>query len=134
MKMLRGSASATSSVSIKAICRGFGWLLCVTIAILTYVPPSFRPVTPAPHFLEHLAIFIMTGVAFGVGYPNRQLVYAIAFVIFAAVLEIGQIWDPGRHARFDDFAFNVLGAWLGLFVTFVWTGLIVARSGRRLIR
>jgi len=105
---------------MRGICRGIGWFLCLTIVILTFVPPSFRPVTNAPHVLEHLTIFLMTGVAFGMGYPNRQPVYAIVFVIFAAALEISQIWDPGRHARLADFVVNVFGVWLGLFLSLVW--------------
>jgi len=112
--------SALRRVSMHGVCRVIGWLLCLAIVILTFVPPSFRPVTSAPHVLEHLTIFLMTGVAFGVGYPNRQFVYAIVFAIFAAVLEIGQIWDPGRHARLRDFVVNVFGVWLGLFLTLIW--------------
>jgi VanZ family protein len=106
---------------MKGLCRGLGWLLCVAIVVLTYIPPSFRPVTIAPHFLEHLTIFSVTGVAFGVGYPYRRFVCAFAFIIFAAVLEIGQIWDPGRHARVSDFVVNAFGACLGLLLVLVWS-------------
>ena len=105
---------------MRRLCQWAGWLLSIAIVILTFVPLSFRPVKDVPHVLEHLTIFLATGVAFGVGYPNRQFVYAIAFITFAAVLEIGQIWDPGRHARFSDFVVKVLGACLGLFLGFIW--------------
>src|SRR5438034_2587423 len=32
---------------------------------------SWRPVTFLPHDIEHLAIFVMTGVALGLGYPGH---------------------------------------------------------------
>ena len=59
---------------MRVLCRAVSWLLCVIIVVLTFVPPSFRPVTGAPHDLEHLMIFLITGAAFGLGYPNRQFV------------------------------------------------------------
>jgi VanZ family protein len=121
MKIAGGPDSTSPKMSMQSVYRGIGWLLCVIIVILTFVPPSFRPVTHAPHVLEHLTIFLVTGLAFGMGYPNRRSVCVIAFVIFAAVLEIGQIWDPGRHARFRDFVANVLGTWLGLYLSFIWS-------------
>src|SRR5271170_5788186 len=120
MKMPRALDLARRT-ALMDVCRVIGWLLCVAIVILTFVPPNFRPVTNAPHVVEHITIFLITGVAFGVGYPNRHFVYAIVFVMFAAVSEVCQIFDPGRHARFRDFLVNVFGAWLGLFLTLIWS-------------
>ncbi len=77
---------------------------------------------PVPHILEHFTIFLMTGLAFGVGYPSHRVAYAIVSIAFAAGLEIGQIWDPGRHARFSDFVVNLLGLWLGLLLTIILSG------------
>ena len=48
-----------------------GWLCVVAIVVLSLVAPSLRPVTFLPHDLEHAAIFIITGLALGLGYPGR---------------------------------------------------------------
>src|SRR2546429_9712162 len=42
-----------------------------TITLLSLVPPQYRLVTAAAHNLEHLAIFLSVGIAFGAGYPDR---------------------------------------------------------------
>jgi VanZ family protein len=79
------------------------WLLFIAIVILSFVPVQLRPETPVPHKLEHLAIFFPTGVAFGYGYGRRPILLAAALVLFAAMLEIGQLFVEGRHARLSDF-------------------------------
>src|SRR5712692_1525909 len=90
------------------------WLLVLTILWLSLVPPSHRPVTDAPHYVEHIAIFLVTGSCMGIGYPYRYWFQAIAFVIFAGSIEIAQLWVPGRHARLNDFIMDGLAAVVGV--------------------
>jgi cytochrome c oxidase assembly factor CtaG len=47
------------------------WLLALAIIVLSLGSPSIRPITAAGHGLEHLLMFLATGVAFALGYPRR---------------------------------------------------------------
>jgi hypothetical protein len=88
---------------MQRIFQAVAWLLAGTIVVLSLGPPSVRPVTGAAHDLEHLLIFLATGVAFGFGYPHRFGLLTIALPTFAAAIEVAQNWAPGRHARIGDF-------------------------------
>jgi hypothetical protein len=54
---------------MQRIFQAAAWLLAATIVVLSLGPPSVRPVTGAAHDLEHLLIFLATGVAFGFAIP-----------------------------------------------------------------
>jgi VanZ family protein len=95
------------------------WLLALAIVILSLSPPSTRPVTGAGHNLEHLLIFLATGMAFALGYPRRFWLLPIALLAFAAAIEIAQVWVPGRHARLSDFLVDVTALYLGLLVSYL---------------
>ena len=91
-----------------------GWAFVIAIAALSLVAPSLRPVTALPHDLEHAAIFAITGFALGLGYPSRIQLQMTAMIAFAAVIELAQLYAPGRHARVIDFVVDALAACLGV--------------------
>ena len=93
--------------------QAIGWLCVLAIIVLSLVAPAWRPVTFLPHDLEHLAIFIMTGFALGLGYPGRTAQHMAMLVIFAAAIELAQFYVPGRHPRLIDFLVDALGACAG---------------------
>jgi len=97
------------------------WLLAAAIVVLSLVPPELRPILDAPHALEHFAIFSATGFAFGLGY-GRQYSVAIVLVFFAGVIEVAQLFVPGRHARLSDFIVDALAACIGSAVSYVLAG------------
>ena len=103
------------------------WLLVIEISLVSLVPPSLRPVTGAPHNFEHLAIFLLTGIAFAIGYPRRLFLQSIGLVIFAGLIEIAQLWVPGRHARLSDFIVDASAACIGVAITGVTERLVSAR-------
>jgi VanZ family protein len=107
-----------------SIARLTAWTALAAIVLLTFVPPALRPVSAVPHVLEHFAVFLLVGGAFASGYPRRQLAIAVAAVPMTAVLELLQLFAPGRHARLSDFIINALGACAGVAV--VW---LIARGG-----
>jgi VanZ family protein len=90
------------------------WFLLLAITAASFVPPEYRPVTDAPHDLEHFAIFWLTGTAFALGYPDWRYLHAGALVAFAGVIEIAQLWAPGRHARLSDFTIDAAAACIGI--------------------
>jgi VanZ family protein len=91
-----------------------GWACVIAIATLSLVAPSLRPVTALPHDLEHAAIFAITGFTLGLGYPNRAQLQMSAMIVFAAVIELAQLYAPGRHARVIDFVVDALAACAGV--------------------
>ena len=91
-----------------------GWLLVSAITILSLVPPQYRLMTAASHNLEHLAIFLFTGTAFGAGYQDRPWAVAVGLASFSGAIEIVQRWVPGRHARLIDFLVDTTAAFIGI--------------------
>src|SRR5437899_1008704 len=95
------------------------WTLIISIVVMTVVPPALRVVTSAPHVVEHAVIFLITGVAFGMGYKLRIGVVCVAAVVFCAVLEVVQLGVPGRPARVSDFLIDAVAACMGIAIA--WT-------------
>jgi VanZ family protein len=100
-----------------------GWLLASAITILSLVPPQYRLVTAASHNLEHLAIFLLAGIAFGAGYPDRPWTVAAGLTSFSGAIEIVQLWTPGRHARLIDFFVDATAALIGVCLVRVFVRL-----------
>jgi len=103
---------------MQRIFQAAAWLLAGTIVVLSLGPPSVRPVTGAAHALEHLLIFLATGMAFGLGYPRRVWLLTIALPTFAAAIEVAQNWVPGRHARMSDFLVDAAASCLGVGLSY----------------
>jgi hypothetical protein len=104
------------------------WLLALLIVGLSLGPPSTRPVTGGGHNLEHLAIFLATGGAFGLGYPRRLWLLPFALVVFSAAIEVAQLLVSGRHARFSDFLINAAALCLGFGTSYLLLKLDAAMS------
>jgi VanZ family protein len=96
------------------IARVAAWALAIAIVFFSLVPPDLRPVTGAGQFLEHFAIFMVTGLAFGVGYGPKYISLALALVVFSGVVEIAQLFAPGRHARLSDFIIDAVAVTAGV--------------------
>src|SRR3954469_22906642 len=94
--------------------RVVGWLLLAVIAFLSLSPPSYRPVTALGHNLEHFAVHLLLGVAFGFGYARRWLLLAMVLVGLMGTIEFAQLFVPGRHARLKDLLIDAGAACLGL--------------------
>jgi VanZ family protein len=101
-------------------------LLAGIIVALSLSPASVRPTTGTPHYLEHLLIFLATGMAFGFGYPHRFGLLTIALPTFAAAIEIAQTWVPGRHARMSDLLVDAAASCLGVGLSYAFLKLSAA--------
>jgi VanZ family protein len=114
--------SSASVPPMAVICKGFfqaaAWLLAATIVVLSLGPSTVRPATGAAHDLEHLLIFLATGMAFGLGYPARVWLLTIALPTFAAAIEVAQNWVPGRHARMSDFLVDAAASCFGVGLSY----------------
>lgn len=101
-------------MTARRLFQAIGWLGVVAIVVLSLVAPSLRPVTFLPHDLEHAAVFIITGLALGLGYPGRIVQHMMMLVIFAAAIELAQFYAPGRHPRLIDFVVDAASACTGV--------------------
>jgi VanZ family protein len=101
-------------MQISRIARAIGWILAVAIVVLSVVPRELRPVTPAPHHVEHFVTYLVTGFAFGLGYVRNHVFIGFLLVIFCALVELAQVLVPGRHARLSDFVVDALATCFGL--------------------
>ena len=116
-----GCGNARPFGVMQRIFQAAAWLLAGIIVVLSLGPASVRPTTGAPHDLEHLLIFLATGMAFGFGYPDRfRLPTIIAQPTFAAAIEMAQIWAPGRHARMSDFLVDAAASRLGIGLSYAF--------------
>jgi VanZ family protein len=94
--------------------RVVAWSLLLAAAALTVVPPLWRPVTGFGHDMEHVAMFLLLGGAFGLAYRRHTYPIGVALVLCAGGLELMQIPIPGRHARLSDFLVDALAACIGV--------------------
>ncbi len=92
------------------------WLLAAAVTFATLGPPRFRPHSDLGQDGEHALAFILVGLAFGLAYPRRRLLTAGVAVVLIGMLELLQLWMPGRHARLEDFIVDALAACAGIAV------------------
>ena len=109
-----GTREGTGTMSARRLFQIIGWFCVAAIVVLSLVAPSLRPVTMLPHNLEHAAVFIITGVALGLGYPGRIAHYIVMLIVFAGVVELAQFFAPGRHPRVIDFVVDAAAACAGV--------------------
>ena len=88
---------------------------CVALVVwLSWIPREWEVRTGLAGQIEHVIAYAGTGVllAFGFG-PARAWRIGALLVLLAGVLEVGQIWIPGRTAQVIDFPASSAGAVLG---------------------
>src|SRR5271168_5380018 len=96
--------------------RLFAWLLAAAVTFATLAPPQFRPHSNLGQDGEHALAFVLVGLAFGLAYPRHRLLTAAIAVVMIGVIELLQLWAPGRHARLEDFVVDALTACVGMAV------------------
>jgi VanZ family protein len=117
-------------MSMTFVLRIIAWLLTAAVTFATLGPPQYRPHSVFGQDGEHALAFVLVGLAFGVAYPRHRLLTAVVAVILIGMLELLQLWMPGRHARWEDFIVDALAAWAGIAVATVldWTMQLMRRS------
>ena len=102
------------SARITLAFRIIAWLLTAAVTFATLGPPQYRPHLGLSQDGEHALAFVLVGLAFGLAYPGRRLLTAGIAVVLIGVLELLQLWMPGRHARWEDFVVDALAACAGI--------------------
>jgi VanZ family protein len=101
---------------LTTLLRLFAWSLAAAVTFATLGPPSYRPHSHLGQDGEHALAFVLIGVAFGLAYARHRLPTTVVAVVLIGLLEILQLWAPGRHARFEDFAVDALTACAGFAI------------------
>jgi VanZ family protein len=98
------------------ILRLFAWLLAAAVTFATLGPASYRPHAAVTHDGEHALAFILLGLAFALAYPRQRIPAAGISVVLIGILELLQLFVPGRHARLEDFIVDALTALVGFAI------------------
>jgi len=98
-----------------------GWGCVAAIVVLSLVPGGARPDTGVPGQINHMIAYCGTASLLGLGHPaaKSRLGAVVMLTLLAAVLEVLQLWVPGRHPQFIDFASSAAGTCLGMLVAVV---------------
>jgi len=92
------------------------WLLAAAVTFATLGPARYRPHSDIGHAGEHAFAFVLVGLAFGFAYSRNRTQLAAISVVLIGLLEILQLWAPGRHARLEDFVVDALAAVAGVLI------------------
>ncbi|WP_177243135.1 VanZ family protein [Bradyrhizobium sp. Gha] len=100
-----------------ALLRLVAWLLAAAVTFVTLGPHDLRPHPILGQHGDHALAFVLVGISFGLAYPQRRWSVSALAVLLIGLLEIMQLWVPGRHARFADFVVDALAACVGFAVS-----------------
>ncbi|KAB1071216.1 VanZ family protein [Methylobacterium planeticum] len=97
--------------------RAAGWLCICLLVWLSWIPAALEIRTGMAGQIEHAIAYCGAGalLAFSCQDPRRWQITA-GLVALAGILEIGQIWVPGRTSQFIDFAASGAGAVVGVLI------------------
>lgn len=94
--------------------RVIAWGLAAAVAFATLGPAQYRPHANIGQGGEHALAFVLLGLAFGLVYRSSRTATALVALAMTAMIEIMQLWAPGRHARFSDFVVDALAVCAGI--------------------
>lgn len=98
---------------VAVVFRLAGWMAVFLIATLSLIPGTLRPHILGVGQFEHIIAYALTSLALCLGYTDRKqrLLIGLGLSSCAGVLELAQLWVPGRVSQFSDFAAGCFGAW-----------------------
>jgi VanZ family protein len=99
------------------------WPCVVLLAVLSATPGDEMVRTGAPGLVEHFVGYTGAAGIAALGYGRRvsYLLIVAWFIAYAGLLELGQLWVPGRHSRVVDFAFSSAGATAAVVAVWLWS-------------
>jgi VanZ family protein len=91
----------------------------LAILVLSLVPGTLRPHTMMlPPGVEHVAAYAVA--AFFLGLAGHHRVPPVQLVLlltaYGGLLELGQLWVPGRNGQVSDIGADLTGASIGIVV------------------
>lgn len=118
------------SLKLLAAClktlKAIGWLCVGLLVWLSWIPADLEIRTGMVGQIEHAIAYCGTGAILVFAYQEPRRWWIVAgLVALAGVLEIGQLWVPGRTSQVIDFAASSAGAVLGVVIGRVAIGALV---------
>jgi VanZ family protein len=79
------------------------WIWFIGLAVASWTPGQEMVRTGFNTRLEHAVAYLIAGIATIIAYP-RKPIWSIAAILcaYAGILELGQMYIPGRHAALLD--------------------------------
>jgi VanZ family protein len=87
----------------------------ITLATLAWLPEKLMTRTVLGGQAEHFIAYLCTAIIMGLTFRKspRLAMQCVLLIMYAAILEAGQLYSPGRHASFQDLAFSSAGVVIG---------------------
>jgi VanZ family protein len=89
---------------------------CIVLLVaLSWLPTTMMTRTDIGGFAEHFTAYLGTAIIMGLAYQKTPQLFVqfVLLVALAAILEVGQLYSPGRHSSVLDFAASTTGVALG---------------------
>src|SRR5581483_6592617 len=106
---------------IRAAIRAAAWICVIAIAILSLTPREHLYRTSLGGHFVHVIAY--AGCAWlclvTCGRRRTEITIAGLLVAYAGVLEILQLWVPGRHSGLDDLAASATGVAAGFLAEYI---------------
>ena len=95
----------------------------IILAILAWLPPTNIPRTMFGGHTEHFFAYLGTSTLMGLAFQKGpwHIAQCALLILYAAALEAGQLYSPGRHASFQDFVFSAAGVIGGFLLLMIRT-------------
>ena len=90
----------------------------IALMTLAWLPEKAMTRTILGGHAEHFIAYLGTATIMGLTFRKspRLAVLCALLIMYAAVLEAGQLYSPGRHASFQDLAFSSAGVVIGSLI------------------
>jgi VanZ family protein len=99
--------------------RFVAWACVIGLAVASWTPGQEMVRTGFNTRLEHVAAYLIAGIAVIIAYPRKPSWSITATLsIYAGVLELGQMYIPGRHAAWLDWIASSSGALCAFLTVF----------------
>lgn len=111
-------------MSLQSLLRALSLLCLTALVALSWLPKSIEAqaqVLGVPGQVEHVIAYLGTAGTLRVGWPAYKAGRLFCgLVALAGVLEVGQLWVPGRTSQAIDFAASSMGAFVGLWAAHIF--------------
>jgi VanZ family protein len=101
----------------------------IALATLAWLPAKFMTRTTLGGHAEHFIAYLGTAIILGLTFRKspRLVAQCVLLIMYAAILEAGQLYSPGRHASFQDLAFSSAGVVVGSLILWKARPRVVSR-------
>lgn len=101
-------------MTIRRFARFAAWTGLALIILVTIAPIGARPSTITSTDLDRALAFVVMSALFVLAYPRRVLPIALALLLAAFLIELGQYFSVTRHPQFYDALVKAFGVLVGV--------------------